>query len=118
MGLRVTDEQELTGIDQTIHAETAYEFAGFGTAGSGTLTAGAVLAYSFIVTYVLALILKATMGLRISEEDEVTGIDQTTHAETAYEFGGIGAGSGITTRPLPPGVPVRAGSTSTGGSTV
>ena len=88
---------------------------GFGLLGRQATAAVAVLAYSFILTFVIALVVKAVMGLRISEEDEVTGIDQTNHAETAYEFGGIGAGSGISTRPLPPGVPVRAGS-GTGGS--
>ena len=40
-------------------------------------------------------IIKAVMGLRVPEEEEVIGIDQTTHAETAYELGGgIGGGGG------------------------
>lgn len=51
-----------------------------------------VLAYSFVVTLVLALILKATVKLRVSQDDEVAGIDLTTHAETAYEFGDSGGG--------------------------
>ena len=90
-------------------------YGGGGTLlGKQAVAAGAVLVYSFVLTYLIALVLKATMGLRISQEDEITGIDQTSHAETAYEFGGLGAGagagSGITTRPMPVGVPVRAGS--------
>ena len=32
------------------------------------------------------------MGFRVSEEDEVTGVDLTQHAETAYDFGGIHLG--------------------------
>ncbi|HEU0103018.1 MAG TPA: ammonium transporter [Mycobacteriales bacterium] len=64
--------------------------------GKQALAAGAVLAYSFIATALIALVIKAVMGLRISEEDEVTGIDQTNHAETAYEFGGgLGGSSGV-----------------------
>jgi Amt family ammonium transporter len=44
---------------------------------------------------VIALVVKAVMGLRVTEEQEVTGIDQTVHAETAYEFGGgFGGGTG------------------------
>jgi Amt family ammonium transporter len=63
--------------------------------GKQALAAGAVLAYSFVATVVIALIIKAVMGLRISEEDEITGIDTTNHAESAYELTGIGAsGSG------------------------
>jgi Amt family ammonium transporter len=61
--------------------------------GRQALAAGATLAYSFVVTLVIALVLKAVMGLRVSEEDEVTGIDQAAHAETAYELtGGFGTG--------------------------
>ncbi|TWG08958.1 ammonium transporter [Saccharopolyspora dendranthemae] len=47
----------------------------------------AVLAYSFVLSLVLALIVKATLGFRLSPEDEAAGIDETEHAETAYHFG-------------------------------
>jgi Amt family ammonium transporter len=53
----------------------------------------AVLAYSFIVTTILALILKYTIGLRLGEEDEVNGIDEAEHAETAYDFSTVGSTS-------------------------
>ena len=48
--------------------------------------AGAVLLYSAIVTAILALIVKFTIGLRLDEEDEATGIDEAEHAETGYDF--------------------------------
>jgi ammonium transporter, Amt family len=47
----------------------------------------AVLIYSFVLSLVLALIVKATIGFRLSVEDEAAGIDETEHAETAYHFG-------------------------------
>ncbi|MCU1674802.1 MAG: amtB [Frankiales bacterium] len=63
--------------------------------GKQAVAAGAVLAYSFVLTYLIALVVKATIGLRISEDDEVAGIDTTNHAESAYEWAGLGtAGSG------------------------
>ena len=46
----------------------------------------AVLFYSFIVTTILAYLLKFTIGLRLDEEDEANGIDEAEHAETAYEL--------------------------------
>jgi Amt family ammonium transporter len=46
----------------------------------------AVMFYSFIVTTILAYILKFTIGLRLDEEEEATGIDEAEHAETAYEL--------------------------------
>ena len=54
--------------------------------------AGAVLAYSFIVTVILAFILKFTVKLRVSSDDEVGGIDLAAHAESAYELGDSGGG--------------------------
>jgi Amt family ammonium transporter len=57
--------------------------------GKQALAAGAVMAYSFLVTLVLALAIKYTIGLRISEDEERIGIDQTEHAETGYELTGM-----------------------------
>ncbi|MCW2708382.1 MAG: hypothetical protein JWM22_2224, partial [Frankiales bacterium] len=41
----------------------------------------------------IALLIKYTIGLRISEEAEIIGIDQAEHAETAYEFTPVSTGS-------------------------
>ncbi|GAB4080096.1 ammonium transporter [Modestobacter muralis] len=54
----------------------------------------AVLVYSFVLTYLIGLAIQKTMGFRISEEDEVTGIDTVEHAESAYDFVSLGGGSG------------------------
>ncbi len=48
------------------------------------LSVVAVLAYSFVVTFVLAKILDATIGLRVDEAAETGGLDQAEHAEAAY----------------------------------
>jgi ammonium transporter, Amt family len=71
--------------------------------GKQALAAGATMAYSFTATLIIALVIKAVMGLRVSEEQEVTGIDTTLHAESAYELGGIGATGA-------PGLPSQASS--------
>jgi Amt family ammonium transporter len=42
------------------------------------------LAYSFVVTFVIAKIIEATIGLRVSETAEDEGLDLSQHAETAY----------------------------------
>lgn len=47
---------------------------------------GSVIAFSFIVTFGIAKVLDATIGLRVSEEDEEAGLDQSQHAETAYNL--------------------------------
>jgi Amt family ammonium transporter len=52
----------------------------------------AVLIFSFVVTYVIGFAIQKTWGFRISEEDEVTGIDSVVHAETGYDLDSIGGG--------------------------
>ena len=52
----------------------------------------AVMVYSAIGTAVIGLIIHRTMGFRIDDEDEATGIDQAEHAETAYDFVTLGGG--------------------------
>ncbi len=66
---------------------------GFGQLWAQTLGAGAVLIYSFVVTFVIGWVLHKTMGFTISEEEEVSGIDLLEHAETAYDLGSFTGGS-------------------------
>lgn len=58
------------------------------------VASGAVLAYSFIVTYLIALAIDKTIGFRITADAEVTGIDLVVHAESSYEIGSQGATRG------------------------
>ena len=56
-----------------------------------TVPAFAVLAYSFVLTLVIGFAIQKTLGFRIDEDAEAEGIDAAEHAESAYEFSGIGA---------------------------
>jgi Amt family ammonium transporter len=54
------------------------------------IQAGAIAAtmvYAFVVSWLLAKALKATMGLRVKEEEESVGLDISQHGENAY--GGV-----------------------------
>ena len=55
--------------------------------------AGAVLVYCAIATAILAYIVKFTVGLRLSDEDEAAGADESEHAESGYDFAAVGGGS-------------------------
>ncbi len=66
---------------------------GLSQLGKQAVAAGAVLAFSFVVTYVLGTLIAKTIGFRITDEEEITGIDLATHAESAYELGSV-TGSG------------------------
>jgi len=51
-----------------------------------------VMIYSFVLTALIGLALHKTMGFRIDQDAEVSGIDFEEHAEAAYELGSFGGG--------------------------
>jgi len=51
-----------------------------------------VLFYSGIVTLIIGFLLHKTLGFRVTEEEERTGVDETEHAETGYDLGTLGSG--------------------------
>jgi Amt family ammonium transporter len=61
----------------------------------------AVLAYSLIASAILAFLLDKTIGMRVTEDEEISGIDQAEHAETAYDFSGAGGGAARTSVTAP-----------------
>jgi Amt family ammonium transporter len=48
------------------------------------VASAATLAYSFVVSFVIAKVIEATIGLRASDEQQDVGLDLSLHAETAY----------------------------------
>ncbi len=61
----------------------------------------AVLFYSLILSFILAYIVKAIFGLRTTDEAEVAGVDESEHAESAYDFSTLRVGGGLgAQRPL------------------
>ncbi len=106
------------GFDDSLDVVGVHLVSGlWGTIGAGLLSTSSGLLYGFgvrqliiqicialasvvisgVVTLVIALALKATMGWRVSDDDETVGIDQTQHAETAYELAARGGRLGAAT---------------------
>ncbi|TMR96539.1 ammonium transporter [Nonomuraea basaltis] len=90
-------------LDQ--QSEGLFYGGGFGQLGLQVLGPVAVGGYSFIITWIVAKIIDKTMGFRVPVEDEVTGIDITSHAETGYDLGSVHA-SGVTS-PNGPATPAQ-----------
>ncbi|HKE99983.1 MAG TPA: ammonium transporter [Actinomycetes bacterium] len=61
--------------------------------GKQALAAAAVAAFSFTASFLLAKLVDVTVGLRVSAEDELTGLDLSQHAEQSYALteGGFAA---------------------------
>ena len=62
--------------------------------GRQAVAAGSVLAYSFVLTLIIGMLIKYTIGFRVTEEAETVGIDEAEHAESAYEFGAFSSARG------------------------
>ena len=79
-----------TGVDGLFHG------GGVDQLGRQLLGGGVVLVYAFVVSGIIGLGVHRTMGFRVDEEHEVSGIDLVQHAETAYD---LHATSGARTEP-------------------
>jgi Amt family ammonium transporter len=87
----------LTGVfaDTAINSAGADGLlAGGGLAllGKQMIGIGATLAFSFIASFALLKLIDATIGLRVTEADEISGVDLAQHAEAGYAFSEGGGG--------------------------
>jgi Amt family ammonium transporter len=64
---------------------------GAGLLGEQFLAVASVIVYAFVVSWVLAKVIDATVGLRCTPDEELEGLDLSQHAEAAYSFGELGA---------------------------
>jgi ammonium transporter, Amt family len=87
------------GTSKINGADGVFYGGGFSLLGKQAEAVGAVLVYSFVATLIIAKVVDLVMGMRVSDEDEQTGLDTTMHSESGYEFG---AGLGTGTPPRPP----------------
>jgi ammonium transporter, Amt family len=68
---------------------------GFTQLGRQFLGVGSVIAYTFVVTFLIAKVIDKAMGLRVSRDVELEGLDINLHAESAYDYGGPATHSGM-----------------------
>ena len=64
---------------------------GLNLLGEQALANGATIVWSFVVTTLILLALKHTIGIRVSEDVEAAGLDLAEHAETAYHTDAVGS---------------------------
>jgi Amt family ammonium transporter len=50
------------------------------------LSVVATCAFAFLMTFVILKVLDLSMGLKVSDEEEVRGLDVTQHSETGYNL--------------------------------
>ena len=64
--------------------EGVFYGGGLGLLGEQALANLSAIVWSFAITFAIMIVLKNTIGVRVSEEAEDTGLDLSEHAETAY----------------------------------
>jgi Amt family ammonium transporter len=74
--------------------------------GKQVVAIAATLGFSFAGSIVLLKLVAATIGLRVTEEQEVSGLDLTQHAESGYAF--AEGGGGLSPAPAPAAVPAHS----------
>ncbi|WP_131742364.1 ammonium transporter [Actinomadura roseirufa] len=85
---------------------------GFQQLGLQALGPAVIGLYSFAVAWVIGKVIDVTVGFRLAEEDEATGVDVTVHAETAYDLALTGGGATRAALPrVPPAGPAGPGGT-------
>ncbi len=67
--------------------------------GKQAVAAGAVIGYSFVVTLLIGLAVKAVIGLRVTHDDEYAGLDLVIHGESAYDLANASGGTYNARRP-------------------
>uniref|UniRef100_UPI003569B197 ammonium transporter n=1 Tax=Nocardioides sp. TaxID=35761 RepID=UPI003569B197 len=68
---------------------------GFGSLADQVLGVLVAIAWSGVATALIALVIKYTIGWRLSEEDEIEGIDFVAHGESAYDLHTSGGSTGV-----------------------
>jgi Amt family ammonium transporter len=81
----------LTGVfaDTAINAAGADGLlagGGFGLLGKQFIAVGVTLVFAFLGTWILLKVVDALVGLRVTEEHEVVGLDLSQHAEVGYSL--------------------------------
>jgi Amt family ammonium transporter len=104
----------LTGVFANLAINEAGAAGGTALVGKQAVAVVATLVFSGAASWILLKAIDAIVGLRVSEEDELGGLDLSQHSEAGYAFDGTGlsvvpAGSAPTSASRPVHVPQGGG---------
>jgi Amt family ammonium transporter len=82
-------------VNSAVSHEGLFSGGGWHLLGVQALTVVVTLAFAFTLTWLVAQVVRRTMGLRVPPQEEIDGLDTHTHLEAAYDFGAVRAGARI-----------------------
>jgi Amt family ammonium transporter len=78
------------GVIGTLYLGFFANGTGWFMGGDGTqllvqaIAAFSVMAFSFVIAFIVGTIIEKTIGFRIRNEDEIAGVDTVVHGEEGY----------------------------------
>lgn len=75
-----------SAVNPAVVHEGLFLGGGLGQLGRQAIGVVAATGFAFAVTYGIARVLRATIGLRVTPDEESEGLDSSQHAESAYEL--------------------------------
>jgi Amt family ammonium transporter len=79
----------LFGTSKILGLDGLFYGGGVELLGKQALGVALVMGYSFVMTLIIGFLIEKTIGFRVKSESELAGVDQSEHAESAYELGGV-----------------------------
>jgi Amt family ammonium transporter len=76
----------LTGVFASLAINPAGADGSLAQVGRQAAASGITLVFAFVATLVICKVVDRTVGFRIAEDDEETGVDLVEHGEIAYAF--------------------------------
>jgi Amt family ammonium transporter len=83
------------GINAVVRHEGLFLGGGTDLLADQIVASLVTFTFSFVLSFAIAKVIDATMGLRITEAQEITGLDLSQHAETGYSFGETAASGDV-----------------------
>jgi Amt family ammonium transporter len=78
-------------VNPDFGADGLFSGGGLELLGYQAAAVGATIVWSGVISFILAKVISATIGLRCDDDEETSGLDLSQHAETAYAFGELGS---------------------------
>jgi Amt family ammonium transporter len=76
----------LTGVFASLVINSAGAEGGISQLGKQAVAVGITLVFTFVMTMIILKVVDLVTGLRVSEEEEVAGLDLSEHSEVGYTF--------------------------------
>ena len=83
-----------TTATNSLGANGLFYGGGFSLLGKQAVAVICVMGYSFVMTFIIVKVIGIFTKNRVTEEEEITGLDLALHGESAYEFGPASGGIG------------------------